>query len=268
VRITGGEPLVRRNVVSLVREAAALDGLRHLAMTTNGSQLEKLAGPLKDAGLDSLNISLDTLDPDLFRQVTRTGDLNQVLRGLDAAREAGFEKIKLNAVILNGYNEDEVLPLLEFALDRGLDISYIEEMPLGKMEQRDRQLSYCSSDAIKEQISQRYALRQLGEPSGDAGPSRYFSIAGKQSRVGFISPHSNNFCHLCNRVRLTVEGRLLLCLGNEHSADLRQVLRNPGSSRDLLRRAIIDAMALKPEKHHFELADEPQILRFMNATGG
>lgn len=266
IRLTGGEPLVRKNILSLVENIAALDGLHELALTTNGSQLPKLARQLKQAGLTRLNISLDSLQADRFRRITRTGDLANVLRGIDAAQAAGFEHTKINSVILNGRNEDEIMSLIEFCRERALDISFIEEMPLGLIDEHDRALTYCSSDQVRETVAQRYALTPSSDSTG--GPSRYYKMPDSDIRVGFISPLSHNFCADCNRVRVTVEGRLLLCLGNEHSADLKSVLRADASNQTELEHAIIGAMQLKPEKHHFDLQEEPQILRFMNMTGG
>ncbi len=266
IRLTGGEPLVRNNVMMLVERLAQLEGLEQLHLTTNGAQLTKYAAPLKAAGLTGINISLDSLRPDRFRELTRTGDLSKVIAGIDAAREQQFERIKINAVILNGRNDDEVLDLVDFARDRHIDISFIEEMPLGQITEHNRAMSFCSSDALREQINQRYPLTPTTESSG--GPSRYYRMADSDSRVGFISPHSHNFCHLCNRVRLTVEGRLLLCLGNEHSVDLKTIVDSYPGDSDKLEQAIIAAMDIKPERHYFELDDEPQIVRFMNTTGG
>ncbi|RDE18547.1 GTP 3',8-cyclase MoaA [Motiliproteus coralliicola] len=266
IRLTGGEPLVRKGIVDLCQRIASLPGLDELVMTTNGSQLPKLARPIREAGLKRLNISLDSLRPELFKELTRTGRLQQVLDGIEAARDAGFERIKLNAVILKGRNDNEVLDLVEFARERELDISFIEEMPLGQINEHARDETYCSSEEVRELIAQRYPL--IESASKTAGPSRYYQMADSASRIGFISPHSHNFCHECNRVRLTVEGRLLLCLGNEHSFDLRELLRTPGTDQQVLQLAIIKAMDLKPEKHEFDLEAEPQILRFMNMTGG
>lgn len=266
IRLTGGEPLVRHNVMHLVEQLGALETLEQLVITTNGSQLDKYAASLKAAGVKRLNISLDSLDAEKFRRITRTGDLAQVIRGIDAARAAGFRRTKLNAVILKGRNDDEILDLVAFALDRELDLSFIEEMPLGLIDDHDRALTFCSSEEVRDIIATRYALTASDESTG--GPSRYWNIEGSGSRVGFISPHSHNFCHLCNRVRVTVEGRLLLCLGNEHSMDLRALLRDEQVDDDGLRQAIVEAMDLKPEKHHFDLNDEPEIVRFMNTTGG
>jgi cyclic pyranopterin phosphate synthase len=268
IRLTGGEPLIRNGVMTLVEELGALPGLDELTLTSNGSQLRRLAPRLQAAGVKRINISLDTLNPRQFRQLTRHGNLEQVLDGIDAALEAGIERVKLNAVILRGRNESEVPGLVDYARDRGLDIAFIEEMPLGLIDEHDRALSLCSSDELRQIIGRRYPLTPLGEPTGNAGPARYYSMADSATRVGFISPHSSNFCHLCNRVRVTVEGRLLLCLGNEHSVDLRAILRAPDYHPQALRDAIVDAMLIKPERHHFHDSDEPQILRFMNMTGG
>ncbi|MFK8018923.1 MAG: GTP 3',8-cyclase MoaA [Pseudomonadales bacterium] len=265
IRLTGGEPLVRKNVVKLVEQIAAAPGLEELNITSNGSQLTRYAGPLKQAGVTRLNISLDSLREDRFHAITRTGHLQQVLDGISAAQAAGFERTKINAVILNGRNDDEIIDLLEFCIKNSLDISYIEEMPLGLIDEHDRALTYCSSDTVRNIIGERYALSNSS--ANTAGPSDYYKIEGSTIRVGFISPHSHNFCHLCNRVRVTVEGRLLLCLGNEHSVDLRSIMRG-GASDQELRDTIVDAMELKPERHYFDLNDEPQIVRFMNMTGG
>jgi len=266
IRITGGEPLIRNNILSLIEPLGQLPGLDQLVITTNGSQLQRLAQKLRLLGVKRINISLDSLQPRKFRQLTRHGNLDQVIAGIDAAVAAKFERIRINAVILKGRNEDEVLDLVNFAQQRGVDIAFIEEMPLGLIDEHDRALSFCSSAELHAIISREYTLEPLGEHEGHDGPARYFGIG--ITRVGFISPHSHNFCHLCNRVRVTAEGRLLLCLGNEHSVDLRIVLRAPDYNLTTLKKTIIDAMALKPEQHHFNLSATPDIVRFMNATGG
>jgi cyclic pyranopterin phosphate synthase len=268
IRLTGGEPLVRNDVLSLVKRLGRLQGLDQLVLTTNGSQLQRMAGQLRDYGVKRINISLDSLQPRKFRHLTRHGNLDQVIAGIDAAVECGFEQLKLNAVILKGRNEDEVLELIEFARQRSIDIAFIEEMPLGQIEEHDRALSFCSSDELRQIIGERYTISSLGEPEGNAGPARYYRLEDSATRVGFISPHSNNFCHLCNRVRVTAEGRLLLCLGNEHSVDLRAVLRGPHYSLDAMKKTIVQAMAVKPERHHFDNSGQPEIVRFMNMTGG
>jgi cyclic pyranopterin phosphate synthase len=267
IRLTGGEPLVRAGIVGLCKNIAALPGLRELCMTTNGSQLEKLAAPLFDAGLKRLNISLDSLDPARFKELTRTGELSKVIAGIDAANAAGFKHTKLNCVVMQGRNDHEINDLVAFAIDRGLDITFIEEMPLGIISEHSRAESFFSSDHVRERIAERYTL--INSTESTQGPSRYWRLAeAPDIRVGFISPHSHNFCATCNRVRVTVEGRLLLCLGNEHSADLKAVLRaNPGQPQKL-EKAIVEAMKLKPYKHNFEINDDVQVVRFMNMTGG
>lgn len=266
IRITGGEPLVRKGALELLQNIGRIESLTELVITTNGSQLETMAAPLKEAGVKRINISLDTLDADKFKAITRTGDLHQVLRGIQAAKVAGFERIKINAVILKDRNHQEVNDLVQFAVDNGIDISFIEEMPLGIVSQHDRADAYYSSDLIKADLAQKFALVATPEKTG--GPSNYFNVTGTQSRVGFISPHSENFCSSCNRVRLTVEGRLLLCLGNEHSVDLKQVIRTHPGDMAALKQAIVDAMLIKPEKHEFNINEQPVILRYMSMTGG
>jgi len=266
IRITGGEPLVRKGALGLIESIGGLPGLRELVLTTNGSQLEQSASTLKAAGVRRINVSLDSLRPERFRAITRVGDLAQVLRGIDAALAAGFVRLKLNAVILKHRNEDEVVDLVRFAEQRGIDISFIEEMPLGIVDGRDRGEDFCSSDEIKATLERTFTL--FPSPESTGGPSRYFRVAGSDTRVGFISPHSHNFCGACNRVRVTAEGRLLLCLGNEHSVDLKRVIRSHPGARDRLREAIVAAMALKPERHHFDIQAQPLIFRHMNATGG
>ena len=266
IRITGGEPLIRRNIIKLFRDIGQLEGLKELTLTTNGSQLPKLAGELKDAGVKRINISLDSLDPDKFRRLTRVGELDKVLAGIDAALETGFEKIKINSVILKNRNDDEVPDLVEFASTRGMDISFIEEMPLGVIGEHDRAEAYYSSDEIKADLERRYTLLPTTETTG--GPSRYYRIVETGTRVGFISPHSHNFCDTCNRVRLTCEGRLLLCLGQEHSVDLRQVIRAHPGDMQRLKQALRRSMHIKPKGHEFDLSVKPVIFRHMNMTGG
>ncbi len=266
IRLTGGEPLVRHNILSLIQNIGKLESLKELTITTNGSQLEKLALPLFDAGVERINISLDSLQEQRFKNITRTGNLHQVLKGIDAAIDAGFKRIKINAVILKGRNDDEIIDLVNFVRDKKIDIAFIEEMPLGLIDEHNRKITFFSSDEIKALINQHYPLTTSTATS--SGPSNYYQMNDSDSRIGFISPHSHNFCHLCNRVRVTVEGRLLLCLGNEHSVDLKSVIRNNPDNIELLQQTIIDAMDLKPERHHFSLDDEPQIVRFMNTTGG
>lgn len=266
IRITGGEPLVRKGALDLMQHLGKLSGLQELVMTSNGSQLAQMAHDLKAAGVKRINISLDTLDPVLFKVLTRTGDLENVLKGINVAREAGFQRIKLNAVILKNRNHHEVCDLVQFAVDCGLDISFIEEMPLGPVDGHNRAEAYYPSHLIKQDLQKRFTLDSVPDKTG--GPSDYFQLQGAKSKVGFISPHSANFCSSCNRVRLTAEGRLLLCLGNEHSVDLKAVVRERPGDMSFLKQAIIDAMQIKPEKHEFNIHEQPVILRHMNATGG
>ena len=265
IRLTGGEPLVRSDCDRLVTQLAALPGLKDLSMTSNGSRLAKLAPALKAAGLNRLNISLDTLKSDLFTTLTRNGKLERVLKGIDAAKAAGFDRIKINAVILKGRNENEIIDLLEYCRQKQLDIAFIEEMPLGVMEERSLPRHMSSSD-VREIINQRWPLSLSSKRTG--GPARYYSMADSPIHIGFISPHSHNFCHECNRVRVTAEGRLLLCLGNEHSLDLKQIIRSHPGDIDILKQAIFEAIQRKPKEHHFDDPNQVQILRFMNSTGG
>lgn len=266
IRITGGEPLVRKNITKLFDDLGRLPGLRELVTTTNGSQLPKLAGSLKQAGVKRINISLDSLDAEKFKRITRVGELHKVLSGIDSAIEAGFENIKINSVILKNRNHDEVVDLVRFASERGLDLSFIEEMPLGVIGDHDRAEAYYSSDQIREDLSRHFTLVPTTESTG--GPSRYYRLTQSGTRVGFISPHSHNFCGDCNRVRLTCEGRLLLCLGQEHSVDLRHVLRSHPGDLEVLKNSIRDSMRIKPEGHEFDLSAKPVIFRHMNVTGG
>jgi cyclic pyranopterin phosphate synthase len=266
IRITGGEPLVRNGALGLLQELGRIPGLQELVMTTNGSKLAQMAGDLKEAGIKRINISLDTLDPAKFRALTRTGNLDNVLKGIHSALNAGFERIKLNAVILKNRNHLEIYELVQFAVEHGIDISFIEEMPLGMVDQHNRAEAYYPSYLIKRDLEQHFELLQVSDKTG--GPSDYFQVAGRQTRVGFISPHSANFCASCNRVRLTAEGRLLLCLGNEHSVDLKAVVRQHPGDKAVLQQAIVDAMQIKPEKHEFNIHEQPVILRHMSATGG
>ncbi len=266
IRITGGEPLIRRNVTKLFQDIGQLPGLRELVTTTNGSQLPKLAGQLKDAGVKRINISLDSLDAEKFKRITRTGKLEDVLAGIQAAIDTGFERIKLNTVILKNRNDDEIIDLVQFAIDENINISFIEEMPLGLIGDHNRAEVYYSSDQIRTDIEKVMNLTPTTESTG--GPAKYYKIPETETRIGFISPHSHNFCDQCNRVRLTCEGRLLLCLGQEHSIDLRHVIRSNPGDIDKLKQAIRDSMNIKPKGHDFNLEAKPIILRHMSVTGG
>ncbi|MET0065918.1 MAG: GTP 3',8-cyclase MoaA [Candidatus Thiodiazotropha sp.] len=266
IRITGGEPLTRRDIMQLFFQLGALEGLDDFTLTTNGTLLPEYARALNAAGVTRVNISLDTLDAGRFHDITRKGDISRTLAGIDAALEAGFKRVKINSVILKHRNHDEVPKLVAFAQSRGMDISFIEEMPLGMIGDHDRAQTYYSSDRILEDLQQHYELIPTTKSSG--GPARYYCIPGSRHRVGFISPHSHNFCDHCNRVRLTAEGRLLLCLGQEHSVDLRRIVRAHPTNDTPLRQAIVESMNIKPRGHEFDLDAKPVIFRHMNATGG
>ena len=266
IRITGGEPLTRSNIMKVFEELGQLDGLDDLTITTNATQLSRYARALHDAGVTRVNISLDTLRPERFSKITRTGKLGKTLSGIDAAISAGFSKVKINTVVLKHINHDEVTELVEFARKRNIDISFIEEMPLGTVNDHIRADCYYSSDAILADLRRHYEMIASTESTG--GPARYYRMSDSESRVGFISPHSHNFCDSCNRVRLTAEGRLLLCLGQEHSRDLRHVVRAHPGNDEALRKAIVQSMQIKPRGHDFDLNTQEVILRHMNVTGG
>jgi len=261
-RLTGGEPLVRRNLPWLVEQ---LSQHSDVVMTSNGARLQQLAAPLKAAGLSRINISLDSLDPQQFRDITRTGNLDDVLLGIEAAQQVGF-RVKLNVVVMKGRNDSQILPIVAFAAQRGLDVSFIEEMPLGQITEHSRLLSFMPSAEIELLIAQHYGLEPTDYQT--QGPSRYLQLADHATRIGFISPHSHNFCGDCNRVRVTSEGRLLLCLGSEQGVDLLPLLRDQASDAEIAAQ-IQTALQQKPERHQFDLTQqEPQIVRFMNMTGG
>ncbi len=266
IRLTGGEPMVRTDVMSLIEKLGKLPGLEELLLTTNGAQLDKYAAPLRKAGVNRINISIDSLDAERFKRISRVGKLEKVLQGIDAAIAQQFDRIRLNSVIMRGYNEDEVLALTDYALERGVDIAFIEEMPLGEASDHNRVDTTCSNAWVREEIEKKYQL--VNSASRTAGPSRYAQVVDSKSRIGFISPVTHNFCADCNRVRITVEGRLLLCLGNEHSIDLRAILRDESQTDDDLKRAIVASMDIKPERHYFYDKDHAQPVRLMNMTGG
>jgi cyclic pyranopterin phosphate synthase len=266
VRITGGEPLVRKDAIRLFRALGAMPGLRELVMTTNGSQLERWAVELKQAGVARLNISLDSLDADTFRRITRVGDLSKVLAGINAALAQGFGNLKINTVLMKGVNDHEAIPLTQYALDRGMDIAFIEEMPLGQVD-HTRDSTFVSNEQTLALLQQHFKLVSSAESTG--GPARYWRVAGSNTRIGFISPHSHNFCESCNRVRITCKGEMYLCLGQDDKVDLRPLLRQHPDDDAPLRQAIVDAMQVKPKGHDFDLKRAgPAVVRFMSMTGG
>jgi cyclic pyranopterin phosphate synthase len=269
LRLTGGEPLVRRGIMTLVSslsrhlDSGALD---ELTLTTNASQLARYATELKEHGVRRINVSLDTLDPDKFRAITRWGELSKVMAGLDAAQAAGLA-IKINAVALKDVNEDEIPALMEWAHGRGMDLSLIEVMPLGEVGET-RLDQYLPLSMVRARLSERYTLKDIDYTTG--GPARYVQVAETGGRLGFITPMTHNFCESCNRVRLTCTGTLYMCLGQEDAADLRGALRASGSD-DALHAAIDAAIARKPKGHDFVIDrrhNRPALQRHMSVTGG
>jgi len=266
VRITGGEPLVRKNALWLFEEIGSLKGLNELVLTTNGSQLSTQAQALKKAGVKRINISIDSLKREKFKQITRTGRLEQVLDGLQACIHAGFEGIKMNTVLMRGQNDDETTDLVQFAIDNKIDISFIEEMPLGEVDHTRESTFVSNTDTLK-LLQSKYLLSPSTHNSG--GPARYWQVNGTQTKIGFISPHSHNFCESCNRVRITCKGELYLCLGQEDKVDLMPLLREHPNDDAPLMKAILDSMRIKQKGHDFDLRRaEPAVVRFMSHTGG
>ncbi len=266
VRLTGGEPLVRKNALWLFNEIGQLDGLKELVLTTNGSQLAKQATALKEAGVARINISIDSLNPEIFKKITRTGNLEQVLAGLEASIYAGFKGIKINTVLMRGINDDEALDLVQFAIDKKVDISFIEEMPLGQVDHHRNNTYISNADTLK-LLQSKYSLISSTESTG--GPARYWRVPDSSTKIGFISPHSHNFCESCNRVRITCKGELYLCLGQENTVDLMPLLRNHPNDDNPLIESIISSMLVKPKGHDFDISRAaPAVIRFMSHTGG
>ena len=269
LRLTGGEPLVRRGIMTLVNALARhlrSGNLDELTLTTNGSQLAKYVAEIKAAGVRRLNVSLDTLDADKFRAITRWGDLDQVLGGIDAAQAAGL-KIKINAVALKGVNDDEFPRLIEWAHGRGMDLTLIEVMPLGEIGE-GRLDQYLPLSMVRARLAERFTLDEIDYRTG--GPARFVRVAETGGRLGFITPLTHNFCESCNRVRVTCTGTLYMCLGQEDAADLRAPLR-ASESDDLLFAAIDEAIGRKPKGHDFVIDrrhQRPALSRHMSVTGG
>ncbi|GAC1332632.1 MAG: GTP 3',8-cyclase MoaA [Beijerinckiaceae bacterium] len=269
LRITGGEPLMRRDVMTLFRLLSrhlTSDALEELTLTTNGSQLAKYAKDLVDCGIRRINVSLDTLDAAKFRLLTRRGDLAQVLKGIDAAQEAGLA-VKINAVALKDVNEDEFVSLVEWSHERGMDITFIEVMPLGEIDGQ-RVDQYIPLTQVRASLSERFTLEPIAYATG--GPARYMRAAETGGRIGFITPLTHNFCESCNRVRVTCTGTLFMCLGQEDAADLRTPLR-ASEGDELLHSAIEAAIARKPKGHDFIIdrtTRMPAVARHMSITGG
>jgi len=263
VRLTGGEPLLRRDLPRIAGSLATLPGIEDLSLSTNGTQLARLAAPLRRAGVTRLNVSLDTLRADRFSDITGGGQLQRVLEGLDAARRAGFEPIKINMVAMRGINLDEVEAMVAFCLDKGFTLRFIETMPVGATGSAAG-AHYVDLGEVRERLERHYRL--LPAVMNGGGPARYVQVEGTDLRIGFITPLSQHFCDTCNRVRLGVDGTLYLCLGQDHRVELRPLLR-AGADDAELRSAVAAAIARKPERHTF--TETPgQVVRFMSQTGG
>jgi GTP 3',8-cyclase len=269
LRLTGGEPLVRRGIMTLVHSLSRHLGtgaLKELTLTTNGSQLQTYASELKASGVQRINVSLDTLDADKFRAITRWGDLKKVLAGIDAAQEAGLQ-VKINAVALKGVNEEELVNLLEWSHGRGMDLTLIEVMPLGDIDE-SRLDQYMPLSVVRGQLAERYTLEDIAYRTG--GPARYVRVKDTGGRLGFITPLTHNFCESCNRVRVTCTGTLYMCLGQNDAADLRKPLR-ASESNELLYATIDEAITRKPKGHDFVIDrrhQKPALERHMSMTGG
>ena len=270
LRITGGEPLVRRNIMEFFRSVSRHigNGLDELTLTTNASQLARFADDLRSVGVRRINVSLDTLDPGKFAEITRWGRLPQVLTGIDAALNAGI-RVKINTVALKGFNEDELFRLVDWAGAKGMDISFIEVMPMGDIGNESRLNQYWSLRDLRLRLDSRYRLKDLDISTG--GPARYAQVSGSAQRIGFITPLSHNFCESCNRVRLTCTGTLFMCLGQDGNADLKSPLRNGNGSNSALVGAIREAIERKPKGHDFDYSRRRvagQVARHMSHTGG
>ena len=270
LRITGGEPLVRRNIMSFFQSISRhLDDqkLKELTLTTNGSQLKKFAKELFEVGVRRVNISLDTLDDAKFAKVTRWGRLSQVLEGIEAAQAAGL-RVKINVVALKGFNEDELFRIVSWCNERGMDLTWIEVMPMGDLESEERIGQYWSLNELRQTLEQEYTLTDMAERSG--GPARYVKVNETGQKIGFITPLSHNFCESCNRVRVTCTGTLYMCLGQDDDADLKTPLRNSEGDEAVVR-AIREAILRKPKGHDFIIdrnAAVDPVTRHMSVTGG
>ncbi len=263
VRLTGGEPLVRRGITELTGRLSQLPGIDDLSLSTNCVSMSRFAHPLKQAGVSRINVSLDSLNPQKFSEITGGGKLSKVMDGLMAAKDAGFHPIKINAVAMKGVNDDELGDMVEFCIEHGFTLRFIETMPVGDTGCRAKDSHYLDLEVIRRQLEQRFELIPSVMPGG--GPARYFKVKGSDLHFGFITPISQHFCETCNRVRLSTDGTLYMCLGQEEKFELRPLLRGGASDQELID-AIHQALALKPERHEFN--EDKQVVRFMNMTGG
>ena len=271
LRITGGEPLVRKNIIeffSSISRHLKSGKLKELTLTTNGSQLERFAEPLASIGVTRINVSLDTLNTDKFKKITRWGQLEKVLSGIQAAKEAGL-KVKINVVALQKTNEDELNEFVSWCGKEGFDLTFIEVMPMGDFTEENRLRQYWSMKNVRKELEKKWTLKDIEFQTG--GPARYVQVIETKGRIGFITPLSHNFCESCNRVRLTCTGQLFMCLGQEDEANLRKVIRQNPNDDDLLEERIRQAISRKPKGHDFDYSRrkiEGQMPRYMSLTGG
>ena len=271
LRITGGEPLVRKNILeflSSISRHLKSGKLKELTLTTNGSQLERFAYPLVDIGVKRINVSLDTLDAEKFKKITRWGRLDKVLKGIQAAKQAGL-KVKINVVALQNTNEDELHDFVSWCGEENFDLTFIEVMPMGDFNEENRLSQYWSMKNLRNELEKKWTLEDINLQTG--GPARYVEVTETKGRIGFITPLSHNFCESCNRVRLTCTGQLFMCLGQEDEANLRKVIRENPNDDGLLKERIRQAISRKPKGHDFDYSRrkvEGQMQRFMSLTGG
>ena len=271
LRITGGEPLVRKNITKFLTSISRhlkSGKLKELTLTTNGSQLDRFANQLADIGVKRLNVSLDTLRPEKFKEITRWGSLDKVMNGIQAAKQAGL-KVKINVVALRNTNEDELHDFVSWCGQEDFDLTFIEVMPMGDFDEENRLGQYWSMKDLRKELEKKWTLEDINLQTG--GPARYVKVTETNGRIGFITPLSHNFCESCNRVRLTCTGQLFMCLGQEDEADLRKVIRENPNDDSLLQERIHQAISLKPKGHDFDYSRrkvEGQIPRFMSLTGG
>ena len=263
IRITGGEPLVRKNIPELASRLSDITGIKDLSLSTNAVQLSRHAEALRKANVSRINVSLDSLDPQRFKQITNGGKLEKVLSGLMVAKQVGFYPIKINMVVMKGVNDDEVQDMVNFCIEHDFTLRFIETMPMGDTG-RNASNHYLNLDVVKQQLQRQFDLIPGVMPGG--GPARYMQVAGTDLKIGFITPISQHFCETCNRVRLSADGTLYLCLGQDDKIELRPILRS-GADHETLKQTLIDAIARKPERHEFKEKPE-QVVRIMSITGG
>ena len=267
IRLTGGEPLVRRGLHHLVSALSGIPGIEDLSMTTNGILLSRFAKPLKDAGLHRVNVSMDSLDPERYREITRGGDIRKAWEGIEAAINVGLSPLKINIVALKNFNADEIVPFVELTLELPIEVRFIEWMPIGADLRWDKN-AFLSSDRILDEIRKAYRIEPTTSVNGN-GPARHYKIPGAKGAIGIISPVTQHFCQECNRLRLTADGKLRNCLFSEKEIDLKTLLRS-GASDDAVKAVLLESIRSKPRGHHLAVNDEriKKCMRSMNSIGG